>query len=207
MELTEPPILSPDGRRIVYAGDDGTGPALYLQSLDRIEATRLEGTEEALQPFFSPDGEWIGFVANRRLYKISLQGGARVTLADAPSVPGGASWGTMDSIAVTVGGTGLALVSASGGALLPLSLPGQVLQLQRPQFLGRGDRLLLTVQIPSGVRAAVLDRSTGTLRLLDMLGDAGNARHVAPDRLIGTPRRIRQLQRRAPLPWRSPRRE
>jgi len=50
------------------------------------------GTENAFSPFFSPDGEWIGFFADGKLKKISVEGGAALTLCNAPD-PDGASWG------------------------------------------------------------------------------------------------------------------
>ncbi len=60
--------------------------------LQQNQFTALMGTENALSPFFSPDGEWIGFFADGKLKKISVKGGATVTLCDAPD-PDGASWG------------------------------------------------------------------------------------------------------------------
>ena len=81
-------ILSPDGTRLVYRTRGG----LSTRLLDQPKATPLAGTEGADDPFFSPDGRWIGFFANGKLKKISVQGGAAVTLCDAPSEHGG-SWG------------------------------------------------------------------------------------------------------------------
>jgi serine/threonine-protein kinase len=53
------------------------GPSqLYVRHLDRLDATPLAGTDGARNPFFSPDGQWIGFFANGILKKVSVFGGA-----------------------------------------------------------------------------------------------------------------------------------
>jgi serine/threonine-protein kinase len=184
VRVTESPALSPDGRVIVYAADAGSGAALYRRSLDQVEALRVPGTEGAQQPFFSPDGAWVGFIADRKMHKIALAGGARITIGDAPSLASGAHWGPMDSIVFATGQVGLAIVAASGGAVTPLSLPDSTDQVKAPQFAGRDHRILLTLSTPSGWRAAVLDRADGSIRVLAALGEAQNARYVAPGRLV-----------------------
>ena len=184
VRVTEAPVLSPDGRVVVYAADAGSGVALYRRSLDQVEAVRIPGTEGAQQPFFSPDGAWVGFIADRKMHRIALAGGARITIAEAPSLASGASWGPTDSIVFATGQVGLAMVAASGGAVTPVRLPDSTDQVKSPQFAGRGDRILLTVSTPSGWRAAVLDRSEGSLHELAELGEAQNARYVAPGRLV-----------------------
>ena len=64
-----------------------------------MEARLIAGTEGALNPFFSPDGQWIGFVAAGKLKKVSISGGAVRTLCDA--APRGATWGANDTIVFT----------------------------------------------------------------------------------------------------------
>src|SRR5262249_20135787 len=85
--------LSPAGARlpVILRSPDGR-VRLYTRLLDHNQPTALAGTENAGTPFFSPDGEWIGFTADGKLKKISVQGGAAVTLCDAAQVRG-ASWG------------------------------------------------------------------------------------------------------------------
>ena len=65
---------------------------LATRLLDQAQATLLPGTENGRDPFFSPDSQWVGFFADGKLKKISVQGGAPVTLCDATS-DSGASWG------------------------------------------------------------------------------------------------------------------
>lgn len=72
-------------------------PQLYVRRLDQLHAEPLSSTDDAISPFFSPDGRWIGFCARGTLKKIALSGGAAVTLADAMSNRGG-SWSDDDTI-------------------------------------------------------------------------------------------------------------
>jgi serine/threonine-protein kinase len=119
-------VLSPDGTRLAFvaAGADKT-QRLYVRSLDQMQATVLSGTESVRDPFFSPDGQWIAFFAGGKLKKISVQGGAVVTLCDAPNDRGG-SWGDDGSI-VFAGGhrEGLSKVSSTGGKPEPLTTLNQ----------------------------------------------------------------------------------
>ncbi len=107
--------LSPDGSRLVYVAAQGARSILYLRQLDRIESRPIPGTEGALSPFFSPDGQWIGFQSEGRLKKISIAGGQAVSLCDAPQLRG-ASWGPDNTILFTADlEGGLSRVSAAGG--------------------------------------------------------------------------------------------
>ena len=80
--------ISPQGTRVVYVGSSHDR-RLYVQRLDQTGAVSfIAGTEEPGNPFFSPDGEWVGFTANGRLQKVALSGGPPVELADALSFRG-----------------------------------------------------------------------------------------------------------------------
>ena len=106
--------LSPDGTQLVYAAAASGGSQLYTRALDRFNPQPMPGTEGALNPFFSPDGEWVGFVTfpEGKLKKVSIHGGPSLTLGDAGLA--GASWGEDDTIVFVQSWT-LARVSASGG--------------------------------------------------------------------------------------------
>jgi serine/threonine protein kinase/Tol biopolymer transport system component len=116
-------ILSPDGTRLalVASGSDRKR-RIYVRSLDQLQATALSGTENARDPFFSPDGQWIGFFADGKLKKISVQGGAAVALCDVVDDRGG-SWGDDGTIVFTSDNNGVALskVSSAGGTPQPLT--------------------------------------------------------------------------------------
>ena len=84
------PVVSPDGRRIVWAGRPERGlPLLHVRDLSSAESHPLSGTSAAKQPFWSPDGRWIGFFAQGKLRKIPATGGPVTDIADAPDARGG----------------------------------------------------------------------------------------------------------------------
>ena len=107
--------MSPNGARIVYVGQNESGQRmLFLRSLDRLEPVPVPGTLGAGQPFFSHDGQWVGFVVGNRMQKVALAGGPPLTIATVDSGFLGAAWGPEDLI---VFGTnvGLRRVPAAGG--------------------------------------------------------------------------------------------
>ena len=116
--------VSPDGRHVAYgAARDGTS-RLFIRSLGELESRPLPGTEGANFPFFSPDGEWLGFFADDELQKVRLAGGAPFRIAAVPLVNRGASWGPGDVIVYSAGNpAGLWRVSAAGGTPEALTTP------------------------------------------------------------------------------------
>jgi hypothetical protein len=97
--------ISPDGRRLVYParGPDGK-QLLATRLLDQAQATLLPGTESGADPFFAPDGQWIGFFSDTQLERISVQGGAPVILANLGAAAHiGAAWSQDGSIIAGVG--------------------------------------------------------------------------------------------------------
>jgi serine/threonine protein kinase len=90
--------LSPDGTHLAYVASQGSTQQLYLRAMDSLESKPVPGTEGSVIPFFSPDGQWVGFFAGGNLKKVSVTGGATVTLGDA-LIPLGASWGSQGTIA------------------------------------------------------------------------------------------------------------
>jgi len=138
-------VLSPDGTRIAYVAEPDS--VLHVRMIDQLEGTALSGTSGAQQPFFSPDGRWIAFVAGRKLKKVAVVGGAPLTLCDVENFRGG-SWGPDDTIVFapqTSGG--LLRVPASGGDPEELTLPGEGERSHRwPHFLPDGRALLFNVQ-------------------------------------------------------------
>jgi Tol biopolymer transport system component len=75
--------LSADGATIVYVGPGEGGSQLWLKPRAELHATPLAGTSGATNPFMSPDGKWIGFVADGKLKKVSAAGGSVLTVANA----------------------------------------------------------------------------------------------------------------------------
>ncbi len=75
-------VLSPDRRLVAYITEQGITERLYLRSLGQFEGRVVEGTESASNPFFSPDGQWVGFFRRRALWKVPIFGGAATKLCD-----------------------------------------------------------------------------------------------------------------------------
>ena len=73
--------LSPDGTHLVYSSSGSGSRQLYLRALGSLESKPIPGTEGASSPFFSPDGQWLGFFADRKLKKVSIDGGVRTERA------------------------------------------------------------------------------------------------------------------------------
>ncbi len=110
--------FSPDGRTLVFRASQGGVPRFYRRALDSSDAQPIAGTEGGFDPFFSPDGQWIGFFAQSRLKKISVAGGAPVVLADVAPVAVGGVWMRDDTIVFSPGpNRGLMRVAAAGGAV------------------------------------------------------------------------------------------
>jgi serine/threonine-protein kinase len=139
-------VISRDGRRLVFPvrGADGK-QQLATRLMDEAQPTVLAGTEDAIDPFFSPDGEWLGFFAGGKLKKISVHGGIPVVLCVA-SNPRGASWGEDHSIiaALNLAG-GLSRVPDNGGTPQIITKLRPDEQSHRwPQVLPGGSLVLFT---------------------------------------------------------------
>jgi eukaryotic-like serine/threonine-protein kinase len=121
---------------------------LYLRPLDSLEARAIPNTEGAVNPFFSPDGQWVGFFAGGNLKKISVSGGAAVTLAVAPN-PRGASWGSGGDLAFAPRLNGaLQQAAEEGGATQPLTQTDQEAQIW-PEWLPGNHAVLFADSIGS----------------------------------------------------------
>src|SRR5689334_4020637 len=95
LEITTPPTDDPtmsltmDGTKIAFIANRNRVPMLWLRTLDSTENRALEGTENASFPFWSPDGQSIGFFADGKLKRIDAAGGRPLVLADAANGRGG----------------------------------------------------------------------------------------------------------------------
>ncbi len=138
--------ISPDGARLAFlARGPDNRDHLALRLLGNSAATVLAGTDGAANPFFSPDGRWVAFFADRKLKKISVEGGEPVTLCDAPNPRGGA-WGPDGTILFApLTRAGLLRVPSSGGVPQPVTQldasKGEITH-RLPQFLPDGDAFL-----------------------------------------------------------------
>jgi serine/threonine protein kinase len=91
IQNASPPVVSPDGRNIVFAGDADGRRMVWIRPLDAIDPRPLPGTEGVLRPFWSPDSRFVGFVAGGKLKKVDITGGPPQVISDAltaQTVPG-----------------------------------------------------------------------------------------------------------------------
>jgi len=143
-------ILAPDGKRMAFVtrGTDGQSQ-LSTRRLDQSEPAVLAGTEDAREPFFSPDGSWVGFFtgyqSTGKLKRIPIDGGSVFTICNAPGGHGG-SWGADGNIIAALNwNEGLSRISAAGGTPKPLAgLAADEYTHRWPQLLPGGKSVLFT---------------------------------------------------------------
>ena len=180
-------VLSPDGIQLVYVSRNKDGnQQLYLRPMDSLESRPIPGTEGAVNPFFSPDGQWVGFWADKKLKKVSIGGGGPLTLCELPMSLAGASWGIEDEIVfATTRLSGIWKVAAAGGTPELLTSPdftkGESGHFY-PEFLPDGKAVIFNSIQPSGAygvgRILVRQLETGEQRVLIEAG--GTNPHYAP---------------------------
>ncbi len=106
--------ISPDGKRMVYAGPASGGTQLWLREHDQLTSSPIPGTAGAGSPFFSPDGREIGFLVNgSKVLTVALDGGPTQTLSDSINSTGG-DWGP-DGYIYVEGDSGIVRIRATGG--------------------------------------------------------------------------------------------
>ncbi len=167
--------ISPDGSRLAYVTREGGSGAgqLYVRELDKVAAVLLDGAGPAAAPFFSADGQWIGFFGEGKLKKISVRGGAPIVLCDSSGARGG-DWSEDGTIIFPTQFTSaLYRIPAAGGtpaAVTHLDAARSEITHRWPQFLPGGKEVLFTGSSDnnffgrSSVEAAPLD--TGVPKVL-----------------------------------------
>lgn len=149
--------LSPDGRRLAFVAAIGDGRSmLWVRALDGLIAQPLAGTEGALNPFWSPDSQFIGFIqrpvdtvtnVRGQLKKVHAGGGQPVTIATI-NFTAPASWSRNNVILFTpAGNSPLQRVPAGGGdpaTATTLDAASGDVQHSFPHFLPDGRHFLYT---------------------------------------------------------------
>ena len=194
--------ISPDGTRIVYMSSIGgvAGRQLYVRDLDQLEARPLPGTAGARSPFFSPDGEWVGFQdgPNNVIKRIAVSGGTPLPICNAGPLLG-VSWGPDDTIVfATFRSRGLLRVPAVGGepeVLTRVDPEQREVEHFWPQFLPGGDALLFSIGTrgrTDSTQIAVLSLETGEQKLVL---EGGSNPHYSPTGhlLYGVDGRVRAV--------------
>ncbi len=186
--------ISPDGTRLAYNSVESGARVLGLRELDSLEARAVSGLiGGAEQPFFSPDGEWIGFIDDARdvLMKVPAPGGPALVIAELQAGLLGATWGADDTIVFTqtTAPGGLWRVAAGGGEPEVLTTPDP----ERgegghfwPHFLPGGDALLFTIfptdRNVENAQIALLSMETGEYRVL--VSGGANARYSPTGHIV-----------------------
>ena len=178
--------LSPDGRSLAFTAQRDGMTRLYVRALDDEEARAIAGTEGADGPFFSPDGNWIGFWAAGAIRKVALAGGPPVKICDT-DLPFGAAWPSDDTIVYTSATRTIWKVASAG------SMPQQVTQRAEgevrhvlPQILVGSAWLLYTV-LPADSdweHARVVAQSLKTGERKVVLEGAADARYVPSGHVV-----------------------
>jgi len=203
------PVISPDGTRVVFPAKVADGSEqLATRRLDQSTIAILVGTEGAVDPFFSPDGQWIGFFAGKKLKKIPLQGGAVVSLCDAAGLELGASWGEDGAIIANLDGYHLFRVPAAGGEPQLIGKPEQHGERgwRWPQVLPGGENVLFTGVVANSGAALdsanieVLSLKSGRVKVVRRGGflgrylPSGHLIYIRQETLYGVPFDLGRLE-------------
>jgi len=138
--------VSPDGQTLAYrAARNGTF-RLFVRRIDQFEAQAIGDPVPGEAPFFSPDGEWIAYLAGNALRKVSVRGGPAETIAQVTDNYRGGDW-TADGTIALAGG-GLDLMPAAGGAPTRLATAPTGKRFWYPQIIAGGRAILYTSSGP-----------------------------------------------------------
>ncbi len=181
--------LSPDGATLAFSATGADGKLqLWTRRMDGFSVQPLAGTDEGMNPFWSPDSRSIGFFAGGKLKRVPAGGGPVLTICDAPDGRGG-TWGAGDVIVFAPAPfTGLSKVSADGGSpqvLTKVDSAGQTHRL--PWFLPDGKSVLYVAGAQTSdehkdTSIQVLDLATGKSKLVARENSEG--RFLAPGYLV-----------------------
>ena len=155
--------ISPDGEEIVFAAGSVEDSRIYRRRLDRLEIEAIPGTEGGRNPFFSPDGQWLAFVDDEHLKKVSMSGGGVQILCETQaSAFATGAWTDDGWIYFAYDDTKPARVREDGGEREPF-LDGRVQGFSPLP----GGRVLVVVQM-----LGALDRSFAPILVADADGES-----------------------------------
>ncbi|MEZ5291611.1 MAG: protein kinase [Vicinamibacterales bacterium] len=176
--------LSNDGRALAFvAAAPGSRPTLWVRPLDAPTSRMLPATEDASQPFWSPDGRWVGFFDLRgHLKKVDIEGGTPQTIAESALDPRGMSWGADDDIVFGTSYDGLQHLPARGGTPQAFTVPDRDKEEgshRWPQLLPDSQLFLYTVRAAQAAPRGIWVRGPGRAWHLPVNTDA-NAVYTEP---------------------------
>jgi serine/threonine protein kinase len=183
-------VPSPDGRNLALVVQDGGGKsALWVRPLNATAAHRLDKTEGASFPFWSPDGQSIGFFAEDKLKRASLSGGVQ-KICDLPAAasPGdGGSWSKDNLIVFASPQKALSRVSAAGGIPAPATaLEAGETSHSWPQFLPDGRHVLYLVRGGDPKEEGIYVQELGSPKRIHVMQSLTPAMWSAPGYLLFT---------------------
>jgi len=184
--------FSPDGKHVVYGARNESTESddeikLYLRALDKSEAIPIPGTEGGVSPFFSADGQWIGFWSGEKLKKVKLSGGTPITICNVPYIYG-ASWGSSGTIIFAHEEGGLWKISSTGGtpeALTTADLLEGEYSHRLPHILP-GERAVIFTVVPYyfGVKARIESFSLESGERKILIEDGADSRYTPTGHLV-----------------------
>ena len=161
--------LSPSADLLAYVAQKDQTSHLYLRSMDSYDVKKIEGTDGAFFPFFSPNGEWIGFFTSHHLKKVSVRGGLPISICTVSNCTGGGQWLQNDQIIFSDSeGSRLYLIGADGkdkSEIIVEGMSGTISSFLFPRQLSEGI-ILVASAFPNRIRAISVDQST-SMTLLD----------------------------------------
>lgn len=120
--MTQPAAISPNGEFLAMVAIRSSHTQLWVRRLDSLGAQPLAGTEDATNPFWSPDSRYIGFFADGKLKKVDVSGGVVSNVCPAGLFNMGGAWSAQGVILFSVLPGKLQRVADGGGA--PEPIPG-----------------------------------------------------------------------------------
>ena len=153
--------LSPDGTQLIFGATMQTGATqLWLRRLDSLTSRRLDGTDNGMMAFWSPDSKSIGFFSGGKLKTLQVADGSVQTICDVATPPRGGTWGSLDQIVFSAGVPPKMLrVPARGGVAVPIaSIEGPMPRW--PSFLADGRHFLYWAVVPSTATSGLFVGST-----------------------------------------------
>jgi Tol biopolymer transport system component/predicted Ser/Thr protein kinase len=179
--------ISPDGSTLVFSA--GTTPGnglLYKRRLGEFTATPIAGTEIPYGPFFSPNGEWVGFAAYGQLKKVAIDGGASFTLCPLVATLRGASWGEDDFIYFSNSNGPVQRVSIAGGTPEPATTLREGERNHRwVHVLPGGKAILYTTWLDTGFDNATIYAESLITHERQLVARGGsNGRYVASGHVV-----------------------
>jgi serine/threonine protein kinase/Tol biopolymer transport system component len=181
--------LSPDGRTLAFTAGTAGKSSLWLRPLNSFVAQQLDRTDGAQFPFWSPDGQSIGFFAERKLKRIALSGGPPQTICDSPNLGQGGTW-NRDGIIVFSGaptGAGLMRVAATGGLPEPLTALDQArgeYAHMWPQFLPDGQHFLYLARSQDPDKSGIFVQKIGSAEKVPVMKGLLRAVYTPPGQLL-----------------------